>query len=154
MYKIARSVLVVIATADKEVLLLQRRDKPDFWQSVTGSLDSLDEPPISAAAREVKEETGIDAHLFALTDWRHTVEYEIFPGFRFRYAPGVTSNTEHWFGLMLPKRVEVRLSVNEHLSYEWLPTEEAARRCFSPSNAEAIWRLESATVEESRKASR
>jgi dATP pyrophosphohydrolase len=39
-YKRPISVLVVIYAQDtKRVLMLQRCDDPDFWQSVTGSLE-------------------------------------------------------------------------------------------------------------------
>jgi dihydroneopterin triphosphate diphosphatase len=83
--KIPISVLVVIHTAKGEVLLLERADHPGFWQSVTGSLDSHDEPLIEAAARELLEETGIDAQSFgknALTSMDHSVEYEIYSEWR------------------------------------------------------------------------
>ena len=40
-YKRPVSILVVIYAQDtKRVLMLQRRDDPDFWQSVTGSVES------------------------------------------------------------------------------------------------------------------
>ena len=144
--KIPRSVLVVIHTADLRVLLIERADRTGFWQSVTGSVDAIDEPLRTAAAREVGEETAIDAeHDGALTDWRHTIEYDIYPQWRHRYAPGVERNVEHWFGLALPDdfpaRGRVRVAPREHLQYAWLPYREAAARCFSPSNAEAILRL-------------
>ena len=58
--KIPQSVLVVIHTADAQVLLLERADQPGFWQSVTGSKDSLDELASQTCRREVHEETGID----------------------------------------------------------------------------------------------
>src|SRR3982751_5486273 len=58
-YKIPESVLVVIHTADLSVLLIERADRPGFWQSVTGSKDSLHEPLVDTAVREVGEETGI-----------------------------------------------------------------------------------------------
>ena len=144
--KIPRSVLVVIHTADLRVLLIERADRTGFWQSVTGSVDAIDEPLRTTAAREVGEETAIDAeHDGALTDWRHTIEYDIYPQWRHRYAPGVERNVEHWFGLALPDdfpaRGRVRVAPREHLQYAWLPYREAAARCFSPSNAEAILRL-------------
>ena len=41
-FKIPESVLVVIHTADLEVLLIERADRPGFWQSVTGSKDRID----------------------------------------------------------------------------------------------------------------
>ena len=37
-FKIPESVLVVIHTPALEVLLIERADKPGYWQSVTGSL--------------------------------------------------------------------------------------------------------------------
>lgn len=145
-HKIPESVLVVIHTADLQVLLLERADAPGLWQSVTGSLDTLDEPLAVTAAREVAEETGIVAADHVLTDWRHAIDYEIFPQWRHRYAPGITSNTEHWFGLRLAAPLPVTLAPREHLQYTWLPLKEAAIRCFSRSNAEAIrqlgWRSE------------
>jgi dATP pyrophosphohydrolase len=144
--KIPESVLVVIHTAGLDVLLIERADKPGFWQSVTGSKDSLDEPPAETAVREVAEETGIvvggpqvpPSHL---RDWGLRNVYEIYPVWRHRYAPGVTHNTEHVFGLRVPAGMPVILNPREHLRFDWLPWQEAADRCFSPSNAEAILQL-------------
>lgn len=138
-FKIPESVLVVVHTADAQVLLLERADRPGFWQSVTGSKDSLDEPLETTARRELEEETGITAG--ELRDWGLSNVYEIYPVWRHRYAPGVTHNTEHVFGLTVPAGTPVRLAPREHLRFEWLPWREAADRCFSPSNAEAILQL-------------
>ncbi len=144
--KIPESVLVVIHTADLQVLLIERADKPGFWQSVTGSKDLIDEPLEETARREVAEETGIlvgspDVPAAALRDWRLSNVYEIYPVWRHRYAPGVTHNTEHVFGLQVPRELPITLSPREHLQHVWLPWREAADRCFSPSNAEAILQL-------------
>ena len=139
--KIPVSVLVIIYTTRNEVLLLERADHPGFWQSVTGSLDSLDEPLIKAAARELYEETGIDVNQLpkgALTSMNHSVEYEIYPQWRHRYPPGVIKNTEHWFKLELTTRAPVKLAPREHISYKWEPISTAASICFSPSNKAAI----------------
>ena len=138
-HKIPRSVLVVIHTPALEVLLIERADRPGYWQSVTGSLDHEDEPLELTARREVAEETGITGG--ELRDWGLANVYEIYPVWRHRYAPGVTHNTEHVFGLTLPARAEVTLNPREHLAHAWLPWREAADRCFSPSNAEAILQL-------------
>ena len=137
--KIPRSVLVVIHTPAAEVLLIERADHPAFWQSVTGSLDREDEPLAETARREVAEETGIEGGV--LCDWALQNIYEIYPRWRHRYAPGVTHNTEHVFGLTVPRDSAITLAPREHLRYEWLPWREAADRCFSPSNAEAILQL-------------
>jgi dATP pyrophosphohydrolase len=142
-YKIPESVLVVIHTADLEVLLIERAGNPGYWQSVTGSKDAVDEPLLTTATRELFEETGIvaDGKSIALRDWGLQNIYEIYPVWRHRYAPGVTHNTEHVFGLTVPAGTAVVLNPREHLRFEWLPWREAADRCFSPSNAEAILQL-------------
>lgn len=138
--KIPQSVLVVIHTPALEVLLIERADAPGFWQSVTGSKDTEDETFEATAVREVREETGLDARApgHVLSDWALENVYEIYPQWRHRYAPGVTHNTEHLFGLRIPRAVPVTLSPREHRDQVWLPWQEAMDRCFSPSNAEAI----------------
>jgi len=138
-YKIPRSVLVVIHTPALDVLLIERSDKPGYWQSVTGSLDAEDEPLEHTAWREVQEETGITGG--TLRDWGLENVYEIYPVWSHRYAPGVTHNTEHVFGLTVPPGTAVTLSPREHVAFQWLPWRDAADRCFSPSNAEAILQL-------------
>lgn len=140
-FKIPESVLVVIYTPARDVLLIERADNPGFWQSVTGSRDTAEESFVGAALREVLEETGIPADPSDLQDWAISNVYEIYPAWRARYAPGVTHNTEHVFGLCVPERTVVRLNPREHVAYEWLPWLEAADRCFSPSNAEAVLML-------------
>ena len=137
-YKIPRSVLVVIHTADLQVLLIERAAAPGFWQSVTGSLDREDEALAATAAREVAEETGIDATRYALSEWGIENRYEIFKRWRNRYAPGITHNTEHVFGLILPAPVPVVLAPGEHVAQVWLPWREAAAKCFSWTNRDAI----------------
>lgn len=144
--KIPQSVLVVIHKPDLQVLLIERADKPGFWQSVTGSRASPDEAFDQTCVREVEEETGIaigstGVPRSALRDWGLRNVYEIYPVWRHRYAPGVTHNTEHVFGLTVPADTQVRLNPREHLRFGWWPWREAADRCFSPSNAEAILQL-------------
>jgi len=136
-------VLVVIYTPALDVLLIERADAPGVWQSVTGSRDHLAEDFVATAAREVMEETGINAHApgCALVDWQLENVYEIYPQWRHRYAPGVTHNTEHVFGLRVPLQVPVTLNPREHVHFVWLPWRDAADRCFSPSNAEAVLHL-------------
>ncbi len=155
-FKIPESVLVVIHSPDLQVLLIERADRAGFWQSVTGSKDALEEPLALTAHRELFEETGIEAAgcvlyrdlppdspapLMTLVDWTHHIEYEIYPQWRWRYAPSVSRNTEHWFSVCVPRDTAIRLAEREHVRYEWLPVQAAVDRCFSPSNGEAITRL-------------
>lgn len=137
-YKIPESVLVIIHTQQFEVLLIKRADHLNFWQSVTGSKDSADESLMETALREVEEETGIVAHAGQMYDWNISNIYDIYPQWRHRYAPGVTRNNEQVFGLCLASRCPVRLNPHEHTDLQWLAHRNAAEKCFSPSNAEAI----------------
>ena len=146
-YKIAQSVLVVIYTDQGQVLLMQRTlgdgRGAAFWQSVTGSKDFEAEPWEQVAAREVMEETGIDAYGAdcLLQDWELENIYPIYPQWLHRYAPGTCMNTERVFGLQVPSYVHVTLNPREHTAFAWHAWRDAADRCYAPSNAEAILHL-------------
>ncbi|MGI4812978.1 MAG: dihydroneopterin triphosphate diphosphatase [Janthinobacterium lividum] len=144
--KIPESVLVVIYTRHLDVLLIERADAPGFWQSVTGSKDFVGESLRQTVEREVAEETGIvvgrpPLAASALTDWQVSLDYEIYPQWRHRYAPEISRNTEHWFGLEVPAGTAVTLAPREHTDFAWLPWREAAAKCFSASNRTAILQL-------------
>ncbi len=137
-HKIPISTLVLVATRDLDVLLIERADASGYWQSVTGSQEPGETLP-QTACRELFEETGIDAAAYGgLKDWNLSNVYEIYPRWRHRYAPGTTHNTEHVFALEVPEPVAVRLDPREHRSHVWLPWEEAAAKCFSWTNRDAI----------------
>jgi len=99
-YKLPRSVLVIIHTADLQVLLLRRvsqMEGQDYWQPVTGSQDSDSE------------------------SWQETA-----------------IRTEHVFSLQVPSYTKIVLSPREHTAHAWHDWQEAAQRCYSISNSEAI----------------
>ena len=137
-FKTPISVLVLIHTSDLKVLLIERADQAGFWQSVTGSIEIEDADLSATATREVFEETGLNALQYKLEDWQFAQTYEIYEHWRYRYAPGVTQNVEHVFGLELPNTVDVKLAPNEHVAYEWVDWREAAKRVFSWTNVEAL----------------
>lgn len=156
--KIPISVLVVMYSANGKFLLIERADKSGYWQSVTGSLDAWDEAPLEAAVRELLEETGFRANAdpslglkdltyqqlcqpHVLRPWPHSLQYEIFEHWRHRYGEDVTHNTEHWFFVCLDDHEQPQLAANEHVGFAWLAAQEAADRCFSPNNAQAILEL-------------
>lgn len=141
-----------------DFLLIERADKAGYWQSVTGSLDFPEESPLQAAVRELEEETGFKATAVespmvlnatkaellqagVLRHWPYSLQYEIFEHWRHRYPAGVTHNTEHWFMVCVPADFTPRLSDKEHVGFAWLNAEQAAARCFSPNNAQAILQL-------------
>lgn len=138
MYKNNKSVLVLIyAESTKRVLMMQRKDDPAFWQSVTGSIEN-NETPYQTALREVKEETGIDiiAQNLSLYDTKQCFEFEIFPQFRYKYAPDITHFSEHWFLLALKEEIFPLLT--EHLAFKWLDKQSAMEITKSSNNARAI----------------
>ena len=132
--------LVVIHTPDLQVMLMERADHPGYWQSVTGS-QNPGETLRETVLREVMEETGLAAEKFDLIDCKQQNNYEIYPEWRHRYAPGVHTNTEHVWQLKLPTPLPIKLEEREHLRYAWHPYPAAAQLCFSPSNAAAILQL-------------
>ncbi len=138
--KIPVSVLVIIYNEKQQCLLIERADKENFWQSVTGSIEVFDTDFRTTAIREVAEETGIvfDATVHTLTDLNHSIVYEIYPHWRHRYPLGTTHNTEHWFALQVPSTTDISLAPNEHTRYQWLNWQDAAQLVFSPSNQDAI----------------
>ena len=140
MFKTPISALVLIHTPDLQVLIMERADKAGFWQSVTGSVEG-NETPLQASIREVFEETGLDATKYNLQNWQASNMYEIYPHWRYRYAPDVIENTEHLFGLELPSPLPIKLAPDEHLRYEWVDWREAATRVFSWTNIDALKRL-------------
>lgn len=143
-FKIPQSVLVVIYRENGQVLLLRRTvaapGGEPFWQSVTGSKDRESEDWRETAIREVLEETGIDARHDGcrLTDWELENVYTIYPEWQHRYAPGIWHNRERIFGLRVPSCMPVHLNPREHTAHAWHDWRDAAQRCFSSSNAEAI----------------
>lgn len=136
-YKLPISVLVLVHTRDLQVLLLERADYPEHWQSVTGSQEE-GESLRATARRELREETGIEAAEEDLIDWQFSNQFEIFPRWQHRYPPGTTHNTEHVFALRLAAPIAVRLAPREHLRAMWLPWETAAEKVFSWTNRDAI----------------
>ena len=130
--------LVVVYARTGEVLLMERRTPPGWWQSVTGSLEP-GETAWDAAVRELQEETGLPAD--GLVDLGISQSFTIAPAWRHRFAPGVTENLEHAFALGLDAPVDVRMDATEHLRYAWLPWAEALERATSHTNRAALQRL-------------
>lgn len=143
-FKTPISVMVVIYTfinKNLKILLIERADRTDYWQSVTGSVEPQDADLTATASRELLEETGFDVAnnpALKLTNWQLNQTYEIYAHWRYRYASGVTHNVEHVFGLELPSELMPTLAPNEHVAYQWLDWRVAASKCFSWTNTEAI----------------
>lgn len=133
------SVLVMIYDQRDRVLVLQRNDDPEFWQSVTGTIE-VDEMPLETAIREVQEETGIDIIVagFDIVDTRVVNQFEIRPQWRHKYPPNEFTNTEYVFSVCVDSKMPINLT--EHSQYHWLSAQEARDLVWSHSNQEAIAR--------------
>jgi len=129
-------VLVVVHTADADILLLRRRAPFEFWQSVTGSLER-NESAAAAARRELLEETGLsdEGELVATGVTR---SFTIDPRWRDRYPAGVSENTEHEWRYRLPARRDIAIDAAEHSAYRWVPLAEAASMVWSATNRQAL----------------
>lgn len=136
-HKRPESVLVVVYTRADTVLLLQRSDKTDFWQSVTGSMRWDESDPEVTARRELSEETGLVVN-DGLRNWEKTFRFQILPQWAHRYAPGTKENLEHMFALELPEEVMITMNPLEHAAFVWLSFAEASQRVTSWTNREAI----------------
>lgn len=142
-FKIPRSVLVIVYTAARETLLIERADFSGFWQSVTGSQEE-GESFAQTAVRELHEETGFNAAEFGgVTDFHYENVYCIYQRWRHRYPPGTTHNCERCFAVRVPEKLTPTLALREHVAYEWMPVERAIERAFSWSNVAALRSLAS-----------
>ncbi len=137
-YKRPESVLVVVYTRAGNALMLRRADFPEFWQSITGSMEWNDESPLATAVRELREETGLAVTPRQLRDWHKSNRYILFPHWRHKYAPGTVENTEHVFSIELPEEAPILVNPGEHSEYVWMPLADAAQRAFSWTNRDAL----------------
>ena len=138
MKKIPISVLIIVYTKNKNILLLNKKGKDNMWQSITGSLQ-INEKPLDAAKRELFEETGIVSN--DIIDCKKEHIFEIYEIWRHKYEDGVTHNTEHIFKLELDDIIDIKLDCDEHDSFEWASRVKAAEKVFSHTNRQAIFDL-------------
>ena len=136
-YRIPQSALTVVYNQSGQVLVMQRNDDPQFWQSVTGTLEQ-GEKPIETAMREVLEETSIDItrSAYQLIDCQKINTYEIRDRWKHRYPPGTLFNTEHVFAVEVANTQSINLT--EHSAYLWLDKTSAMQKVWSDTNREAI----------------
>jgi len=138
MKKIPISVLIIVYTKNKNILLLNKKGKDSMWQSITGSLQ-INEKPLDAAKRELFEETGIVSN--NIIDCKKEHIFEIYEMWRHKYDDGITHNTEHVFKLELDDIIDIKLDSDEHDSFEWATRVKAAEKVFSHTNRQAIFDL-------------
>ncbi|VAW72228.1 Dihydroneopterin triphosphate pyrophosphohydrolase type 2 [hydrothermal vent metagenome] len=136
-YKRPESVLIVVFTRECQVLVLNRINPTEFWQSVTGSLE-WNESAESAAFRELQEETGLLIESNVLTHHSEMNCFPIAPAWRARYDPEVEYNIEHTFSVSFAEAPEISLSSKEHSEYQWLEKADAIQKVSSYTNKKSI----------------
>ena len=139
--KIPKSVLVIAHDKDLNVLLLERADHKNFWQSITGSLDFAEENLLDAAKRELEEETGIKTDNENWLDWNLSRRFKIFSHWKHRYDENINFNTEHIFSVCVDSSSQSILKTRKHVNFTWIFWREAADKCFSWTNVLAIKEL-------------
>ena len=137
MKKIPISIQVIIFCENNKILLLQRKDNPNYWQSVTGSIEK-DESPKQCAEREVFEETGLNVNRYIFYSLHQMNQYQIYPEWKYRYDKNVSTNIEHLFALQLPKKEHIIINTQEHVDYIWADHEDAMKKVFSWTNRNAL----------------
>ena len=139
-WRIPESALIVIYNQAGQVLVMQRMDDAEFWQSVTGTREA-GESPFQTALREIREETGIDIEFeqYELIDCQQTNQYPIRACWQHRYPPNTPYNTEYVFALQV--RNEQPIVLTEHSAYQWLSKQAAIAKVWSDSNKQAIDRF-------------
>jgi dATP pyrophosphohydrolase len=133
------SVLVVVYADDGQVLLLKRSQPFEFWQSVTGSLET-GESHAAAAAREVHEETGL-THEGELSYSGINRQFAIDTRWVNRFPPGAVENVEFQWRYRLKRPVDIVMSDDEHSDYAWLPIDEAIEKVWAWTNKDALRNL-------------
>ena len=131
------SVLVIIRDLNEQVLIMQRDDDADFWQSVTGTVEQ-GEAPLVTAYRELLEETGISLSKaqHPIIDCRRVNQYQIRSAWLYRYPEGTQFNNEYVFSIQVPVGLPIKLT--EHTDYAWVSKTEAIARVWSKTNRDAI----------------
>ncbi len=115
-----------------EILLFKlHKGRGGGWHPVTGGVED-DETFLEGAKREVLEETGIKPSQGEWID----LEFSYFFEGRWGHAE------EHVFGYILhKKREDPVLDPKEHVIFEWVSVEEAARRLEHDPQRDALKRF-------------
>jgi len=131
-------VKVVVHDGDRVLLLHRRPERGNFWQPITGTMET-GESPLETARREIVEETGQRAEPEAM-DLRQSFLIES-AYLATRYPPPIIAG-EACFLARLDARLPIRMDPDEHDEYGWFTFAEAYERMRWTDDREALERLE------------
>lgn len=126
-----REIAVFVHRGDQ--LLVLHRVEEDYWHVVAGALEE-GETYAEAAARELREETGLVGHL---TDLGIEQSYAITERERPLYPDGTLAVVVRSFEVEAPQKWEPLLN-EEHDRYEWATPKAARARVRWVETQEAI----------------
>jgi lipoyl(octanoyl) transferase len=134
-----RLVKVVVHDGDRVLLLHRRKERGDFWQPITGSIED-GEAPLDTARREIAEETG---HAGEPVSLGITQSFMIESQYLASRYPAPIIASEVGFTAAGDSALPVRLDAGEHDEYGWFTFGEAYEKIQWTDDREAIEIVES-----------
>jgi lipoyl(octanoyl) transferase len=138
-----RLIKVVVHDGDRVLLLHRRRERGDFWQPVSGTMDD-GESPIETASREVIEETGHAAQPLSLD---LTQSFLIESQFLASRYPAPIIASEVVFHAQLDSSLPIRIDPLEHDDWGWFSLAEAFEKIRWTDDRDALEKLAAGTPE-------
>lgn len=133
-----RLVKVLVHDGDRVLLLHRRRERGNFWQPITGSIEE-GESPLQTARRELIEETGNagEPHELGLAQ-----SFMIESQFLESRHPAPIIASEIGFAAAMDSRLPIRLDPLEHDDAGWFTFPDAYERIRWTDDREALEFLE------------
>ena len=124
---------------DKVEYCIFRRKDMEVWQWISGGVEDFDKDIISAAKREVCEETGItqDVNITKLEGFTKIPVVNIVK--EFKWGEDIFYSDEYSFAVNIYDK-NIKIS-EEHSEFKWISYYEAKNLLKYDSNKNALWEL-------------
>jgi lipoyl(octanoyl) transferase len=136
-----RLVKVVVRDGDRVLLLHRRKERGDYWQPITGSIED-GESADDTARREIREETGHAGEPVSLGLKQSFMIESQFLSARY---PSPIIASEVGFTASFDSRLAIQLDRQEHDEYGWFTFGEAYERIHWTDDREALEIVEART---------